>query len=97
VRRAWVSDGTYLDPLLQAQGYSALSDMVDTVHRQYPGQRFRRLSELDVHHGQVRFAWDLSAPDGEVTVSGLDVGELAEDGRLRKIVGFFGPLREKVA
>ena len=31
-------------------------------------------------------------PDGTVAVSGIDVGELADDGRLRRITGFFGEL-----
>jgi hypothetical protein len=97
IREAWRSDGSYLDPKLQAGGYDRLSDMVDTVHHHYPGHRFARLSEIDGHHNLVRFAWHLAAPDGSVTVTGLDVGEVAGDGRLQKITGFFGELPEKVA
>lgn len=47
---------------------------------------------VDTHHGHLRFAWELVGPDGQVAVAGVDVGELAEDGRLRRIVGFFGDL-----
>jgi len=31
------------------------------------------------------------APDGSTGMEGIDVGQLAEDGRLQSIVGFFGP------
>jgi hypothetical protein len=90
IEQAWASDARYMDPLLEADGHDGLSQMVDGVHAQFPGHRFRRLSGVDVHHDRVRFAWDLVAPDGAVTVAGIDVGELADDGRLRSITGFFG-------
>jgi hypothetical protein len=31
-------------------------------------------------------------PDGTVALAGIDVGEVGEDGRLRRITGFFGDL-----
>jgi hypothetical protein len=92
IDRAWTDDAAYLDPLLSAGGKPGLSDMVATVHDHYPGHAFRRRSEVDLHHDRVRFAWDLVAPDGSVFVAGIDVGELADDGRLRRITGFFGDL-----
>jgi hypothetical protein len=93
IDKAWVEDApSYLDPLLSAEGRDALSEMVATVHQHYPGHVFRRRSDVDAHHDRVRFAWDLVAPDGNVFVAGIDVGELAEDGRLRRITGFFGEL-----
>jgi hypothetical protein len=92
IEQAWTEDASYLDPLLEADGRDALSDMVATVHDHYPGHRFRRQSDVDVHHDRLRFAWDLVAPDGNVFVAGIDVGELSPDGRLRRITGFFGDL-----
>ncbi len=89
---AWADDGSYVDPLLEATGPTALSQMVDGVHAQFPGHRFRRRSGIDAHHDRIRFAWDLVAPDGAVTVAGVDVGVLADDGRLASITGFFGDL-----
>ena len=38
------------------------------------------------------FDRELVAPDGAVVVTGLDVGELAADGRLQRMAGFFGDL-----
>jgi hypothetical protein len=97
IERAWASDGRYVDPLVKAEGYAAISDMVAGVHARFPGHRFRRVSDIDSHNDQLRFAWELAAPDGAVTVAGLDVGELAADGRLRRITGFFGELRAEAA
>ena len=93
IEQAWAADGTYVDPLLQAEGHDGLSAMVEGVHQQFPGYRFRRQSSVDVHHeSHARFAWDLAADDGTVAVAGIDVAELAADGRLQRITGFFGEL-----
>jgi SnoaL-like domain len=92
IEQAWAVDGSYLDPVLEARGHRALSEMVAGVHVHYPEHRFRRISSVDAHHDRVRFAWELAAPDGAVTVAGIDVGVLASDGRLESITGFFGEL-----
>jgi len=97
IDRAWASDGRYLDPQLDAEGSAAIADMVAAVHERFPGHRFRRVSGVDQHHDQIRFGWELFAPDGSITVGGIDIGELAADGRLRRITGFFGPLPEETA
>jgi hypothetical protein len=92
IEQAWTRDGSYVDPALEAQGHTALSEMVGAVQERFPDHRFRRTSAVDAHHDRVRFAWELAGPDGSVAVAGLDVGELDESGRLRRIAGFFGEL-----
>jgi hypothetical protein len=92
IEEAWAADGAYRDPLLAADGHEALSAMVETVHQHYPGHRFARLTAVDEHNGYARFGWQLAAPDGAVTVAGVDVAELDADGRLQRITGFFGDL-----
>jgi hypothetical protein len=94
ITSAWADDGAYVDPLAQATGHDELAAMVAGVQEQFPGQTFRRTSGIDAHHGLVRFSWELVADDGAVTVAGLDVGIVADDGRLSRIGGFFGPLPE---
>ncbi|HET6951044.1 MAG TPA: nuclear transport factor 2 family protein [Acidimicrobiales bacterium] len=92
--QAWTEDGYYHDPLLEAKGHDALVDMVAGVHAQFPGQRFTRTSGVDAHHRVIRFGWQLADPAGAVTVAGLDVAIVADDGRLASLAGFFGPLPE---
>jgi hypothetical protein len=92
VEQAWSSDGCLTDPPLAAEGHTAISEMAAALHGQFPGHRFRRASAIDMHHDALRFAWELVAPDGTVALAGMDVGQLAADGRLRRITGFFGPL-----
>jgi len=92
IQQVWAADGRLIDPPLAAEGHTGISDMMAALQGQFPGHRFRRASGIDAHHDYVRFAWELVSADGSVALAGLDVAELAADGRLRRITGFFGPL-----
>jgi hypothetical protein len=92
VARVWAADGQLTDPPLAAEGHAAISEMAAALQGQFPGHQFRRASGVDTHHGYLRVAWELVGPDGGVALSGMDVGEVAPDGRLQRITGFFGPL-----
>jgi hypothetical protein len=95
--RAWASDGNYVDPMFVVRGHAELAGMGAAIAAKYPGHRFRRVSGIDAHHGQLRFGWEFVASDGTVLVAGIDIGELAGDGRLARITGFFGPLPDVAA
>jgi hypothetical protein len=90
VRRSWTPDGRYADPFLEAGGAGAIADSLGQLRDQFPGYSVRRASGIEPHFGWVRFAWELLAPDGEIVTDGVDVGELAADGRFRNLVGFVG-------
>lgn len=90
VELAWDPDGQLVDPPLAAAGHTAISEQADAVKTHFPGHSFRRTTGIDAHHEFVRFGWELVGPDGAVAIAGYDVGELAADGRLRRITGFFG-------
>jgi hypothetical protein len=92
VAQAWTPDATYADPLQEHAGHAGMGDLAAGVHAAYPGHTFRRTTEIDGHHDLVRFGWELVAPDGSLTVAGIDVADLAEDGRLRAVRAFFGEL-----
>lgn len=92
IRRAWAEDGRLIDPPLVGEGHRGISLMAEAVQAQFAGHGFRRVSGIDVHHGHLRFAWELVGPDGQVALAGMDAGELAGDGRLRRVTGFFGEL-----
>jgi hypothetical protein len=92
IREVWATDGRLIDPPLSASGHGEISDMAAALQAQFPGHQFRRVSEVDEHHGHFRFAWQLVAPDGSVAISGMDVGALDENGHIAQITGFFGDL-----
>ncbi|MEO5842058.1 MAG: nuclear transport factor 2 family protein [Acidimicrobiales bacterium] len=92
IEKAWAADGRLIDPPLAAAGHTGIDEMTATMQEHFPGHYFRRTSGIDTHHDHLRFAWELVGPDGTVAIAGIDVGELADDGRLRHITGFFGDL-----
>jgi hypothetical protein len=49
----------------------------------------------DVHHGVMCFAWALQGADGAIVREGIHVGEMAPDGRLQRVVGFFSGVAQQ--
>ncbi len=87
---AWADSGTYTDPMADVSGRAGLSETIDGFHKQMPGASIALASGIDEHHKRIRFAWKLKAADGTVPIEGIDIGMLAEDGRLQSILGFWG-------
>jgi hypothetical protein len=92
LRASCAEDVVYLDPRGQADGIEALAATIADVLASRPGARVVRTSAIDAHHGRARFAWHVMLADGTGLPEGLDIVELCDDGRLRRILGFFGPL-----
>jgi hypothetical protein len=92
VAQAWSDEGRLIDPPMQATGRDEIHAMAGAVQQQFPGARFRRASTLQEHHGLARYAWELVDRHGEVALAGTDVADVAPDGRLARVVGFFGDL-----
>jgi hypothetical protein len=94
LERAWTDDGTYSDPTAHVEGREALVRHIAGFLATAGTTKLERASGVEAHHGSLRFAWRIVAADGKVVAQGFDYGELAGDGRLKKIVGFFGPFPE---
>jgi len=88
----WEETGMYIDPTTVCAGRSELADHIGKVQQRYPGARVIRTSVLDRHHDLLRFAWKMVLADGKSLPEGVDFAELSDDGKLQRIVGFFGPL-----
>ena len=72
-------------------GVKPLATKIAMVLASRPGARLEFMSGIDVHHNMVRFLWRLVRADGTCGDTSIDFGEVGPDGRLVKIVGFFGP------
>ena len=88
---AWSETGIYQDPTADVVGRKALIQHIAGFQRRMPHSRIVLTSGVQHHHGRVHFTWEITNPDGRVTLEGRDFGELDGDGRLCRIVGFFGP------
>ncbi len=85
-------DVAYVDPDSEILGRDRLSTFIGEFLSTYPGHRLELASRVDSHHSVLRFAWRVNRPDGTVLGEGIDACELAADGRLARITGFFGAL-----
>ena len=92
VARTFTEDGRHVDQHADATGHAELVEMIAGVHAGLPGFQMARTSAVDRFGDQLRFAWQLDGADGTPVVAGLDVAEVAADGRLRRVTGFWGDL-----
>jgi SnoaL-like domain len=92
IEAAWAPEGSYEDPMFNAQGAPALEALASGVHSKYPGHTFRQTTTVDTHHSVARWDWAFVAPDGQTSVmEGVDFATFAPDGRLQSVTGFFNP------
>ena len=89
---AWTSAGELIDPPLEGRGVDAIGDLVDAVLTHYPEHRFQRTTAVDEHHGFARYGWALVSAEGTAAVTGTDFAQVDEDGKLMRVIGFFGDL-----
>lgn len=86
----WAADGVYMDPEpTLAAGRAALSATIEKFQHDYPGNRFR-CSAPQMDHRSMRVSWIRLGPDGKQLSEGMDFYDLAPDGRISRVVGFFG-------
>lgn len=86
-------DTELVQPNGRSVGREAVAARIAGLSERWPGARVAVTSGTDEHHGFVRYTWSLTRSDS-VILSGFVVGEIAPDGRLRRIIQFFGPMRE---
>lgn len=90
LEQSWADDGQYRDPTGNASGRAALIEHIGGFHAMMPGHEIHQASGVDAHGSTFRFEWDMRN-GAEVALVGMDFGELAPDGRIQSITGFFGP------
>ena len=91
LEQAFADDGVYHDPTAKAEGRAALVAHIAGFRAMFPGRSIETTSGVDVTDVGLRFAWEMRNGDA-VELEGMDFVELAPDGRIQKIAGFFGPL-----
>jgi hypothetical protein len=92
ISEVWAPDGKLSDPPMTANGRAELTGVTAALQGQFPGHTFRRSTVVDCHHEFIRYGWELVAPDRSVALTGEDVAVVGDDGKLRRVVGFFGNL-----
>lgn len=65
--------------------------MVDLVQSQIPGARYSRASEVGFQNNFCRYHWEIHQGE-DLLLSGFDMTEVNDAGRVAKVIGFFGEL-----
>ncbi len=93
----WAEAGIYCDPGVYLVGRQALSERIATIRAGRPGASLVQLTPLECHHDALRFHWHLLRADGSTGPRSLDIGITDADGRLSRMIGFFGELQDRTA
>ncbi len=88
----WAEDGKLTGPQYERTGRAPVAAQIGEFLRQYSGSRIVPTSGCDAHHDVVRFGWRIERGDGSVLMEGQDTGIVGSDGRLARILMFYGPL-----
>lgn len=93
LEKALSPDIEFIDPSIHTRGIDEFEANVHEVHGQLPGAVYERVSAVDGHHTVYRYHWQISV-NGEVVLPGFDVTEIDDDGKVLRVLGFFGPLAD---
>jgi hypothetical protein len=90
--QAMTEDAEIIYPGVQASGRDEIVAAIAAFSQSVPGARIFSTSGVEQHHGWLRATWRMLQSDGTVLLDGVDIAELAEDGRFRRVIGFHEPL-----
>ncbi len=93
LERALAPSVHFVDPSIETRGIDAFEANVHEVQGRIPGAEYRRTSRVDGHNGLYRYHWEIRR-DGKTLLPGFDVTEVDDQGRVVRVLGFFGPLAE---
>lgn len=84
---AFTDDVSYRDPIMQGEGHSGVTQLIEGVQQRFPGFRFSLRGTPDGFADFIRFSWNLGPEDMESVIEGTDIG-MIENGRLKSVTGF---------
>lgn len=91
LEQSLAADATYVDPTIDTTTREGLADAIGQFIATTTGASIVVTSGLDRRAGELRFTWEFQA-GGATVVRGVDYMELAADGRIASIRGYWEPL-----
>ena len=88
----WAKDGVHVNPTVHPSGLPALVAHIGAVPARDPGSRIVMTSDVDAHHGLLRFGSVRVQGDGTMLPESAELAELPAWGGLQRVVSFFEPL-----
>ena len=72
-------------------GYAEISEKIEGFHRNWPDCRLVLASGIVCFNNAGHFAKAIVSSDGSILAGGHSVVELAQDGRISRVLAFWGP------
>jgi len=89
VAQTLTEDGTYMDRAREGRGHDGIDAMIAKVQAQFPGYSLNLASGIEAHHDYVRFSWvGGGTAEAPLYFKGTDFAVIADDGRLKSVIGF---------
>ncbi|MEO8186175.1 MAG: hypothetical protein ABI580_02280 [Burkholderiaceae bacterium] len=92
LRIAMTSGAEIWGPIRVFAGYEQISEKIAGFHKNWPGCRLVLATGLNIFRNSARIGGAVVGPDGAVRARGEALIELAEDGRIRRVVPFWEAL-----
>lgn len=73
-------------------GHGEISEKIAGFHRNWPSCRLVLATGLNTFENAARIGQQIIGPDGEARATGHALVELADDGRIRRVIPFWEPL-----
>lgn len=89
---AMTPDAEIWGPKRVFAGYAEISGKIEGFHKNWPGCRLVLASGINSFNSAGRFAVAIVAADGQVLANGQSVAELAQDGRIRRVLPLWDAL-----
>jgi len=81
----------FVDPTIDVTGIDGFEKNVHEVQSRLPSAVYSRASGVDSQHGFHRYHWAIHQK-GNLLLSGFDVTQTDEEGRVICVIGFFGEI-----
>lgn len=91
LEQALAPEVVFIDPTIETRGIDEFERNVREFRAKFPRADLRRTSGVDSHHRLHRYSWEIVI-DSKVILPGFDVTETRADGKVTRVLGFFGPL-----
>jgi len=89
LEKALDSNVRFVDPSIDVTGINGFEQNVHEVKSKIPGAVYSRTSGVDSQHNFYRYHWAIHQ-EGQLLLSGFDVTETDEQGKIVCVIGFFG-------
>jgi hypothetical protein len=83
-------DCELIEPNGRFMGREEILERITGFAARFPGATVKIATKIDSHSGFARYGWEIVDSGGNLVLEGIDVVEASPDGRIQRILMFFG-------